>query len=84
MNRWYLPIGVLLFTKAFNLFDFPIKIAEADKEVSNERRNDNGRTRWNISKRRSFKGEKETKMLNLLKTWVELMFLQQNYFHFQS
>lgn len=42
MNRWYLPIGVLLFTKAFNLFDFPIKIAEADKEVSNERRHDNG------------------------------------------
>ena len=84
MNRWYLPIGVLLFTKAFNLFDFPIKIAEADKEVSNERRNDNGRTRWYISKRRSFKGKERNENAEFAQNLGRIDVLQQNYFHFQS
>lgn len=34
MNGCYLPIGELfVYQSPLNLFDFPIKIAEADKEV---------------------------------------------------
>lgn len=37
MNFQYLPIGeIFIHKKSYKLFDFPIKTADADKEVPNE------------------------------------------------